>query len=1122
MGDGRGAARLDIFRREGDYWTIGSDEAPVRLRDSKGLRYLDVLISNPGVEHHALDLVGGGARGRPSSGSIDEREGFEADPFADAGPALDSEAKSAYRRRLAELGEELAEAEAFNDPERAARARAEADLITEELAKAVGLGGRDRRLASAAERARVNVTRSIRTAMAKIAANDDALGRYLEATVKTGTFCCYRPIAVPDLEAPAEPEASAPVRIPLPPLVDADPAFVGRADELEALTASWRAAARDGCRMVLVGGEPGIGKTRLASRFAKEVDGEGATVLAGRADREAVLPYQPLVEALAAYVAVCPPGPLRAQVGDRGGELARVVPHLADRIPDLPSPVTGDPEGDRYRFFEAVTHFVGEMTRAAPVLAVLDDLHWADPGTLALLRHLARALRDRPLVLLGTYRASEVDPSHPLAHAIADLRREQPVELLSLDGLDDDQVADLIGLTLGRGTPAELSRRIHDATAGNPFFVKQVVGGLDSESATGDLPAVPQTVKDAIADRLAPLGETAHRVLTAAAVAGREFDLDVLEAVLGLSADQVLAAVEAAAAAGLVTEHPEVVGRYGFVHALVQEALYEASGRTRRLRTHRAIAKALEAAREPALGTIARHYLAAAESGSANEAFDSAMKAGRAAVDLVAYEDAIGHFDSALEAFGMLEAASEEQRLEALLARARAERLAARSDEARATLREVAAAAIAADLPDQLAQAALELEAMSWQPSAASVDRELVQLLRQALDRIPAERKALRAGLLAALTVSQTYSGADAAQLVEQAQEAIDLARASNDPGTIAYALQAAHPAAMVLVDARARLRTSDEMIAAARAADDRERGVWAHVYRVVDLLELGDMEAVDAEIEAVTQMVESLRTPMYRWFPAMWRATRALIEGRTSDGERLATEAYAIGEPAWGGGAATQLSLQLFTLKLIQGRVDEIVDAMSAMAERNPDVSGYRCALAQAYALLDRTEEARKVYGPLAADDFAAVPRDWNWIVSTALLAEACRKLEDERGARTLYAALRPRADACVVSGWAAGFAGVTHRFLGLLADTAGEWDAAERHFEEALRRHEAMGARPLVVWTEVEYATMLLRRGSAADRRRAEVLSDAAIAEAAELGMGAVRRPVAAAARVEAGPQG
>ena len=194
----RGLGGTALFRREGEFWTVAFEGAAFRLRDSKGLHYIAALLREPGRERHALDLVGSQAPAERSAMRTSTEAGSGLRAAGDAGPVLDPQAKAQYRARLDELEEELREAEQWNDPERAARAKEERELLAHELASAVGLGGRDRKVGSDAERARINVTRAIKAVLDRIAEHSPALGSHFEATLRTGTFCSY----VPDPRSP--------------------------------------------------------------------------------------------------------------------------------------------------------------------------------------------------------------------------------------------------------------------------------------------------------------------------------------------------------------------------------------------------------------------------------------------------------------------------------------------------------------------------------------------------------------------------------------------------------------------------------------------------------------------------------------------------------------------------------------------------------------------------------------------------------------------------------------------------------------------------------------------------------------------------------------------------------
>jgi hypothetical protein len=311
-------------------------------------------------------------------------------------------------------------------------------------------------------------------------------------------------------------------------------AYVGRVAERERLTELWAQAREGSLRLALIGGEAGVGKTRLATHLAIEAHGEGATVLYGRCDEDLGVPYQPWVQALGYLVKEAPRLILDEHVERYGGELARLIPDLRDRMPELPSPRESDPETERYLLYAAVAGLLEGAGEQEPLLLILDDLHWADAPTLSLLRHMVTAGVSMRVLVVGAYRDSELSQDHPLAVLLADLHREQGVERIKLMGLDAEDVLALMEAAAGHELDEggrELAREITRETAGNPFFAGELLRHL-TESGTivqreggrwhlaGDLAklGLPQSVREVIGRRVGRLGPEARTALSAAAV----------------------------------------------------------------------------------------------------------------------------------------------------------------------------------------------------------------------------------------------------------------------------------------------------------------------------------------------------------------------------------------------------------------------------------------------------------------------------------------------------------------------------------------------------------------------------------------------------------------------------
>jgi tetratricopeptide (TPR) repeat protein len=445
------------------------------------------------------------------------------------------------------------------------------------------------------------------------------------------------------------------VPLPPPPLLERTPresAFVGREREHGLLVDAWMRAKEGRRQLCLVAGEPGIGKTRLSVEFARRCADEQATVLVGRCDEEALVPYQPFVEALGWYARVCPEASLRSAIpAGGGGELGAFAPEFLVRLPDLPAPTPMNAQGQRYRLFETICGLLSAMSRQIPVLLLLDDLHWADKPTLSLLRHVVRASDSAALLMIGTYREGEVAAGHPLGELLADLRRESSVTRVALTGLEPGEVGRLAETLSSSNVPASLTRQVAESTGGNPFFVGEMFRHLNE---TGLAAGLPEGIRDVILRRVSRLSETCVRALTFAAVLGREFDLDVLQAFSEISDDVLLDSIDEARQAQLVDEAAGRPGRFTFHHALIRDALYDGLAATRRVRMHRRAAEAIErltaSAVEPPLADLAYHFAQAASFGVADKAVTYAERAGDRMADALAQEEASRFYDLALKA----------------------------------------------------------------------------------------------------------------------------------------------------------------------------------------------------------------------------------------------------------------------------------------------------------------------------------------------------------------------------------------------------------------------------------------------------------------------------------------
>lgn len=441
--------------------------------------------------------------------------------------------------------------------------------------------------------------------------------------------------------------------------------FAGRAEELSTLIDAWKHAAAGTPRVILVSGEPGIGKTRLVSELARRALEDEATILAGRCDEHITVAYRPFVDALRLYVELVRGRPAVDVLGARAGELRRLLPDLADQVTDLPEMLPGDPEIERFQLLDAIATSVRTIARDAPVLLVVDDLHWADGPTLAAMRHVVDEMADARVLVVGTYRDTDLDRTHPLSEMLADFRRRPSVSRLDLDGLTAAGVSEFLETAAGHqldDAGTALAGAVFRETAGNPFFIGEVLRHLAESGAlvqrdgawTSELDldelGIPEGIREVVGRRLTRLSDTTGRALSSAAIVGHDFEVELVARVADLPIDDVLDGLDEAARANLVLD--DGVDRYHFAHALVRTTLEEELSTTRRARLHRRTAMALEELHVGHLDEIASrlaHHWAETADPDPSTAIRWAIVAGQQNLDRAAPDDALRWFESGFD-----------------------------------------------------------------------------------------------------------------------------------------------------------------------------------------------------------------------------------------------------------------------------------------------------------------------------------------------------------------------------------------------------------------------------------------------------------------------------------------
>jgi ATP/maltotriose-dependent transcriptional regulator MalT len=884
--------------------------------------------------------------------------------------------------------------------------------------------------------------------------------------------------------------------------INGAPGLLGRERELRELTTALSDAHAGRARLCLLTGEAGIGKTCLADALTRRAATEGADVRWGRAWEGGGAPaFWPWVQVLRGIVRDESSHELRDELAGGAGWVAQILPELARALPDVSPPGSIDTEQARFALFDAIATFLRNVSERRPLAIVLDDLHAADPPSVLALRFTGRALRDARVLFLATYQEAALQTATEVAQTIGELARE--ADHIALGPLSPDEVAGLFARCGVDSPDAELVRRVHATSEGNPFFASELVRLLAAEPNVGSTAAtvpLPDTIREAVLRRVEPLGADAADTLSIAAAIGREFRLGTLERVAGVPRGDLLAVLDRAIDADMVAAVPDAPGRYRFAHGLTRHTLYEELPAPRRIRVHGEIGDVLEELygvdAEPHVAELAHHFIQAAQGGYAAKAVDYATRAGERAMRLLAYEEAERLFSGALSALD-LEPPDPGRRAELLLAVGQAQ-VRSGSRIARQTLLRAASAARSLGRSDLLARTALAFRAFARSPGL--VDDEVVTLLEQALDQIEPGDSVLRARLLARLALQLYYAPNLEDRRAALVEEAIAIARRVASDEALANVLCDAQLATWSPDTIDNALELSREVLDIAERIGDRALALTSHNRAVEVLLQRGELAAADVEIETLDRLAHEAPEPRARAHVALQRSRRASIEGRFDDATDLTAEAELLGERA-GDPAIRFIALgQHFEHAWMRGELPDFAEVAKRVADVAPGLPVWRAVLALVYAAQGRTPEARRELDALAADDFAHIPRHDNWLAALGVLADVCVALGDERRAGVLYGLLE-HFEGHIALALHGLFAGPVARYLGVLAALRGERQRALDHLARARSTAARMGARPTLARIDLDEAR-ILADGSPEERERAAQLAAHAVELADAMG--------------------
>jgi class 3 adenylate cyclase/tetratricopeptide (TPR) repeat protein len=910
--------------------------------------------------------------------------------------------------------------------------------------------------------------------------------------------------------------------------------FVGREAELAQMKRALELAKSGHGQIVAAVGEAGVGKSRLFYEF-QAVGQSGCLVLEtlsvshGKASA-----YLPVIDLLKNYFDIIPDDDARKRREKIGGKILILDRALEDTLPyiftlleveesdDLFARM--DPEIRRRRTLDAIKRLLLRESLNQPLIVIFEDLHWLDEGSRALLNLFADSIGTAHLLMLVNYRP---EFTHNWGN-------KTYYTQLRLDPLSTESGEEMLKALLDDGHDlVPLKRVIIEKTEGNPFFMEEIVQGLFEQGAllrNGSIKLakslstiqIPSTVQAVLASRIDRLPRGEKDLLQTLAVIGKEFPFRLVREVSGKADDELQRLLSELQIAEFIYEQPAISDvAYVFKHALSQQVAYGSALLERRRVLHERIARFLEAQFPETVETqpelIAHHYTEAALGA---QAIPYWHRAGERALQRSANAEAISHLTKGLELLPALteplegrpkEPVDEAQRCTLLLSLGEAQRRAGQPLKAQETFLQAAEIEQVLGSAEFLVRAGVELARLTFTVGLTAAPA--VRILEEALRKLGAEDSPLKAKTLASLARVLAASGAQQRAMV-CAEKGLDMARHLDDPALVAANLDGMNHALAGPEYAQLRLANTTEMLRLAKVANDNY-GISgdARSWRVYSLLELGDMTAADAEIDTYARLVGECHEPFQVCLVTGFQCMRALMQGRFEDSERLAQQAFAIGQRMQTETAAGVFGLQMFTLRREQGRLKEIEPAVKFFLQQHTAAAAWRPGLALIYSELGRTREAREEFEQLARNDFADLPRDALWMGCMSYLADVCTFLGDKVRAAILYKFLLPFAGRNVVIGIGQSCYGALSRYLGALATTLARWDEAAQHFEDALAMNARMDARPWLAHTQEQYATMLLARHQSGDRDKAAALLDAALATARELEMRALEERIISA---------
>lgn len=872
--------------------------------------------------------------------------------------------------------------------------------------------------------------------------------------------------------------------------------FVGRGAELDLLRQRIDELISGSGGLVLISGEPGIGKTRLVEQAAVYARARAVHVVWGRSwEGEGAPAFWPWMQIIRSFGNDGTSDSWLPALGGGATDIARAIPELREFLPALNLPaVPAESDQARFRFFDSFGSFLKRLSVSEPLLLVLDDLHLADHASLLLLQFLSTTIADAAVLVTGTYRDVNLKPDQPLCEVLGVVSRTRTTDRIALPGLRHSDIRLFLRSAIGSEPSDALVQALLERTGGNPFFLCEVVSLLarrtDLSRSKGSevWTTAPLTVREVIGKHLQSVTPACAAALAFSAVNGREFGAELIANAMDISPREFCRILDEAVASQ-IAEHRGTT-RYRFRHSLVRETIYESLSGTARAKIHLSIANALERQVDyPNLAALAYHFLMSLPHGSPHKALEYAVLAGAEASAHLAYEEAVVHYERALEL--RRSAVAAKSRCDLLLLLGEAQARAGVWLESRSTYARAAEDARLMGSAEHFAQAAIGFKGMMG--ATTPVDTEAVALLRESVGLLGSRDSGLLVQVLSAL--GQCLYFADLPlETAEYAERAVAAAHRVGSEELVLIALEARIMSLWRLSSLDSAFGVATELLDRALHVGNKDIAFNAHLYRNYCFLARGDVIASDTEIARAQRLANETRNVRHSWQIPMIRAGRALARGEFEESERLSDTARTLGERVHDSSPSHNYMVQIFQRARLRGDFTGLDAAVGLAQERYPELGGYRAARTLLLARQGEVGSARTILSGFAGNGFGEVPMDILALWILTMLAEAAVLCGETRCGAMLYRKLQPFHEHNTVMGWGSAYDGPVSHYLGLLAASLGDRAEADRYFEHSLRVNAIAESGPLLARTRLSYAETLLREGETRDARKGvELLREA-----------------------------